>query len=501
MNNLSPFDFERILLAHLLIYPESVKYVMPQLSHDKFLYSKEGSLESSKDHLRIFQAMTYLHLVDKAPITIPSVLMRMGESKGNSDFLSYLTSLELALPGYYRIREYDPRTIMGFADLVDKAGIAYQAAVKSYGLTKIIQSPEEFAKAVTQDIGDVTEWLHNHVSNLSSIVTTGKPEGYKHIGEDVSKTIDYVERLQRGEQLTLLPVGMPSIMLPLGKLVVVQGESNSGKSLISHQWALGAAIGLKHHNVKGSILINSLEEDADDLRLKLAGQLATVDLADLKYGNGISKEAQYRLTKALEYIACLPLYIDNTNTLAASVMQFRAEGLHASDAGPVWHINIDYLELLANEDADSLNKEQSLDRNIHKCFEISRTIGANVLVISQITLGTPGTNPKFRIAGPDGARYSKAIRHAADLIYEWVNYPELKKAGIEPACPDGLNTEQPFLLCEKHRGGPKYSPVGFIWEPEYLRVGDPMLNQSGNPGIVLFNWPIPSFEEVEAGSF
>lgn len=501
MSDLTTWDYERIVIAHMLKYPDAVKYVLPDLTHDKFLYSITGRFDGAKDHQKIWQAITYLHQVDKVSINVTSILYRLGETGNNTEMRSYLTSLELALPGFYMVRDLDVQQLMNYATIVDRAGIAYQAGTKSFALSKIIQSPEEFNKAVISGIGDVTDWLHGHIAALSAIVAIGKTEGYEHVSASVARAQEKADRIYRGEQALLLPVGMPSVHLPLGKLVVLLAESNAGKSTISNQWALGAGIGLKENGMKGAICINSLEEDDDDLALKMAAMLARVDLYKFRFGpDGITPEDKYRLDRALEYINTLPIYIDNTNMLKSSSMQLRAEGLHNSNIGPLWHVQVDYLELLAQDDGDEI-KEQRIDKAIHKCFELSRTTGANVLVLSQVTLGGANTTPSFRIAGPDGARYSKAVRHAADILYEWVNYPELVKAGLNVSCPAGMNTQQPWLLCSKYRNGPKFSPLPFIWEPEFQRSADPDLNRTGSNEIVLFNHPLPSFEYIEAGGF
>lgn len=494
--DLSPFDYERIVIAHMTVYPDSVKYVLPELTHDKFLYSKEGSLTAAKDHLRIWQAITYVHFIDKLPVTPINILQRLNEEKGSADYLHYLNSLETALHGYYRIREFDPNTLMRYAEQIDKAGVIYQSSVESWKIAKMVETPEAFAQAVSK-IEDVTLWLKGHITNLSGKVST-KAQGYHHISHSVDKTRDLVDRIHRGEQLTLLPTGLPSLHLPLGKLVVLMGESNAGKSIVAHQAALGAAIGLKRYGMKGCVAVNSLEEDEESLTMKLAAMLAAVDLFQFKYGNGISDADKYRLDRALEYVASLPIYLDPTNMIASSVMDFRLSGLHASDLGPVWHQTVDYMELFDMNAEKADNKEQALDKIVHKGFQLSRQTGANILFISQVSQGNSG-NAKFRIAGPDGTRYSKAIRHAADLIYEWWNPIEMKRSGIDFTAPDYLNDSQPWMLCTKHRGGPKYDPTPYGWEAHNQRVFDVELNRSGNRQIELFSHPIPSFEEVEAG--
>lgn len=474
MSQLKAFDHERLMLAHALVYGENaLKHVLPQLSHEKFLFSKEGMFGSTPDHMRIWQAITLCYLKDKMSPDVPKVMSYLS---GNEDYRPYLISLCDQLTGYYRVRELDVRFLTGLMNTIDRNGIAFRTASKGEKLGQIIETVDAFDSYVNS-IQDIDAWMNDQMSGFREVVRP-QTEGYKHISETMASTRELWERVRRGEHTTLLPVGMPSLasrgLFPVGKLVVVQGESNNGKSAFVHLVNLGTAVGLTANNIKGCVLINSLEEDADALNTKLAGILAGVNTYNFLMFNEITHEEYQRLCYWSEFVSKLPLYVDHTNFLKTSVQEFRVNGIHSSERGPVWQMSSDYLELFDPSDSGiSDSKERQLDYVIHQHFRTSREVGCSVIDISQVTQGN-GIN-KHRIAGADGTRYSKAIRHAADIIVEILNYGELKRSGIDAQPPEGMNDTDVFGVIEKYRNGPKGEPFRLNWEREFVRMSDPDL--------------------------
>lgn len=486
MDNYTPFDYEKMLLGHLLIYgSEAARYVLPNLTLDKFVYSKEGLL-GGLDHQRIWQAMTLCYLQEKTEPTTANVMLGFN---GNGGYHSYLTSLETQLAGYYRIREFNPRTVMHLAETVDKAGIMYTNALVSKEIGDILLSSDTFARAVAQT-EDVDIWLSDYVHRITD---TLRPiaKGYQHISQTVGATRDLIARVKAGEQLFLLDCGLPSLYrigVPrTGRLMVLHGMSNSGKSTLLLQMLLGAAMGLVKHNIKGCVALNSFEEDQDSLNLSLAGILAGMNTYRFTMYGEITPDEERRLDIALDYLSTLPIYPDYTNPMTSTAIDFAASGLHSGPYGPVHMIGVDYLELVKMAREHSDNKEQILDDAIHTFFQVARRTGANVTILSQSTYSQGGAS-KFKIAGPEGTRWSRSIQHASDDILEIWNPVEMAKSGIVFEVPPKLNKEQPWLLKEKGRSAPKADPLPLGWEAPYRRFWDPALNPPHGPAqIVLYD--------------
>lgn len=484
MSSLTPFDMECILLGLSLTYgEEATKWAIPKLTHDKFIYSKEGALGQQPDHMRIWQAITACY-GDKVAPTIPAVMERIS---GYKEYLYYLQSLVDSLQGYYRILEFQSRYYVGVANTVDKNGMAYRTIALANMLGKTLDDPNEFTKYVSE-ISDVDEWHNNVMHQFRSLVRPADV-GYTHTSAIVDKVKEKWDRIWSGDQFTILPCGLPSLtrsgLFPVGRLFVVHGHSNCGKSAFVRQVCLGTAIGLKEKGIAGCVAINSLEEDQESVIAELASKLAGVDLFKLNFGpDGMTDAEKNRLLYWADYVSDLPLYVDSTNILTTSAMEYRLDSLHTSDKGPVWQMAIDYVELIKSiNDKDS--KEQAVHAIGGTAFSLSRNVGASVLLVSQSSFGKQGGWNKEMIAGAQGLRYSSGLYHVADGVYENVNYVELKRKGVNFTPAQGLDDVSAWGLMQKGRGMPICDPIRWEWQGEYVRFLDPLLNH-GRSEPILF---------------
>lgn len=476
MPGLSPADHESIMLGLALTYgSDAIKWALPDLTHDKFIYSKELALGQSPDHMRIWQAITQCW-TDKVSPTIPAVMDRLS----GHDYFHYLGALVTSLRGSHQIYEPDPRYIVGLAKTIDKTGMAYRQLALAHTLGKTIDDPAEFAKYVGQ-IDDVDEWSNNMINQFRT-VSRPTNQGYVHASSIVDKVKEGWYRIWAGEQFMILPCGLPSLtqvgLFPVGRLAVIHGRSNGGKSAFVRQVCLGTAMGLLANGIKGCVAINSLEEDQESVIAELAAKLARVNLFKLWFGkDGMTQEEQDRLLYWVDYVGSLPLFVDSTNLLTTSALEYRLDSLHTSDKGPVWQICVDYLELLKSKAGDKESKEQVVHAVASNLFTITRTTGASGLLVSQSSYGKQGAFNKEMIAGGTGLRYSEGIYHVADVVYENVNYPEMTRKGVNFEPAEGLDELSAWGLMQKGRGMPVCDPIRWQWQPEYTLFVDPLLNK------------------------
>jgi replicative DNA helicase len=345
-------------------------------------------------------------------------------------------------------------------------------------------------------VEDVDSWLNSYLSGLRGSVSNG-PEGYQFSGDIAAEAIDEVEQIRSGEVSLLLPIGLPSMtrvnLIPYGNLVVLHGMSNSGKTSLMLEMALGTAIGLGKNNISGCVAINSLETPANVVIRNMAAMLSGFNTQKLYQGKPALQGQDYQeFLKAIEYIGTLPIYVDPTNLIKTTVMEYRLNGIHSSDRGPVRFLGSDYTELFSDDDGDS--KEQNLTSVIRKHLQIARETGAAVVTISQSTYGVDGDH-KARIAGAGGLRYSQGLRHAADIVLEIVNYPEMKRKGIDYRVPDSLDDSHFWILVEKTRGFGTPEPIPMFWEGESTRVLDPNLT-FGKSETMLFDHFLKEEEKI-----
>jgi replicative DNA helicase len=390
----------------------------------------------------------------------------------SDDIRLYLQALAGQVTDRYHVYDVDEPTIRHWAEIIDKVGSAYALMAKASDIADGLSNQDRFEKEVLH-IDDIDGWANTKLAAFRNTlkVSTG---GLQHISVAANNVQEIWNRKRRGEQMTFLPSGMPSLIgagfFAAGDLTVVHGLSGAGKSALVHQSDLGIAIGLRMNNIPGCVAEFSLEMPQERLTGRFAALLAGVDTSKLNYLDGLSDEDFNRLSKWLEFVATLPVYIDQTNFLTTSAMQFATEGLHTSEWGPVRKCSADYIELFDSDKGD--NKEQKLDHIIHEHLRLARVTGANVTIISQTTYS--GESKTIYPAGPGGPRYSKAIQHAADSIMEVWNPLYMKAAGMKYAQIEGVSEHHVTLFVQKCRYG-SLGSVRLNWNPECTQYTDPLV--------------------------
>lgn len=480
---LSAYERERLVIGQVLLFEyEAAKLIWPHLNADKFVFSMTGAL-GSKEHSHIWSSIELCLAKRKSP-NEANVLEELGTKYGEQ-VRSYIRSVRESISGYYRIRTLDEQSFMELAERVDKAGVIYNTLAYRTEYSKILENPTEF-QSFADSIDDVDEWLSGYISGFRSSVKNG-PEGYEHISDVVARARQQWDSFASGESSPLLPIGIPSItrhglFLP-ATVTTIHGMSSMGKTAFANQVCLGTAIGLQKNNIPGCVAINSMEMTETSLLERMASLLSGFNRNKLLQGpSALQGEDYQQFLQAADYVATLPIYIDTTNLIKTSVLEYRISGIHSSDRGPVRMLLTDYMELFGDSDAD--NKEQNLNLVIRNQLSIARQLKIAVITISQSTYGD-GDN-KARIAGAGGVRYSQAIRHATDDLMEIWNPPAMKRAGIDYRVPEGLDDSHFWLFVQKRReAGGIPEPIPFFWEGEYTRIIDPELSYGRNDPVVF----------------
>lgn len=469
-----PYDIEAIVIGTVLRYGlDSARTVLPQLTSDKFVFDVNG--EFGMDHAVIWDAITDTFSDNRAPNLI-EVSQHFG-----SEYFTELRSLVDRLEHQYKIYEYDAETFQRLAQQVDKAGVVYGMATSSAELSKTIEDTDIFAKTVSE-IEDIDRWTSEQLGRFSSVHNM-KTGGYESSAEIVTRLKDRWQKLYSGEETILpncgLPILLKNALFPKGKLAVIHGMSGTGKSSFVFQVLLGTAIDLYLNNKQGCVAINSLEMEQDDLIERMCAILARVDVSKFMKGT-IAPEEMARLDEWSGFVSALPIYVDGTNFITTSAMQYRSQGLHVSEHGPVVQLASDYTELFADEDN---SEEQRVARIVRQHFHLARMLNASVLVISQSTVDKEVSKKTF-IAGPDGTRYSKAIKHATDIQVEMWNPVSLRRQGHTIVVPDRAEycLDYPHLFIQKYRGAAEGAEIPLGWIPESTTFYDQDVNFGMNSG-------------------
>lgn len=460
---------EQILIGTALQHPESLPHIT-YLSPKRFIHSKEGDFGT--DHETIWRKIIDYYLKYDLPPTIDA--LKYGDPHYLKTTISILSD---------NMPVYDPAILNKYAELVDKAGVIYTTVQQARQLGTISTAPEFFDSYVS-DIQDVPQWLGD-IQKKFQLVYGVQTQGYSHISTTTEKLRDKWWRMFNGEQIDILPVGIPALigaqLFPIETLSVVHGMSGSGKSAFVSEVLLGTAIGLKVNNVTGCVAMNSLEMTDTSLVGRNVAMLSGLDVSRLRGGKEpISKEEFKRLEQWLDFVDHLPIYVDDTSLIKTTTMEYKATSLHGSELGPIHQLGTDYTELFADDAGDS--KEQNVGNVVRNHFGLSKELGISVLAISQSSYhNNPG---KHFIAGAIGLRYSTAGTHAADIIVEVWNPIQMERNGIDFNVPENLDPYHAWLLIEKYRDGTT-GAISLGWEPEYTRFFD--VNLGKGHKVVLFD--------------
>ncbi len=464
---MSPYDIEALLIGLVLRYGIVVaRIVLPSLTSDKFCFGFSGSFGA--EHSIVWNIIFDLYQDHRNP-TYTEVSHTL-----NGAYDAELRALTDRVESMYKVYSLDVQQVMRWADIIDKQGIVFNVSRNGGKLGVNLTDVQSFMKAVNS-INDIDQWVSQQLSIFRSQMSS-KSTGYRRISTVAEEVGERWERIFRGEEVLVYPCGLPILekhkLFPRSKLAIIHGLSGSGKSSFVFQVNLGTAIYLYQNNLAGCVAINSLEMDEYSLINTLVAPLARVDTSKL-INKSMNRDELNRLQEAKEYLAHLPILIDTTNFLTTTAMQYRAQGLHVSEHGPVVQLSSDYGELFRDE-GDS--KEQRVNTVFREQFTLAKLINASVLAISQSTIDKQ-TSGKSYIAGADGIRYSAGALQAADIVVELWNPVAAKNAGRPVVAPEGVSLAHPYLLIEKFRGAKTGEQIGLGWLPHYSCFFDLDLNQ------------------------
>lgn len=466
---MKPYDIESVTIGHVLRYGEQAsRLALPQLTPDKFVFGVDGGF--GVDHSVIWGAIMDVALVDRRSPTFSNVSQQL-----NGDYSLALRSLMERMEHQYHISLFDSKDFINYANLVDKQGVVYNMAAIGGKLASYASDVERFMHT-TANIEDIERWATERLTEFRTTLST-QSSGYIHVSEVVDAVKERWQRQFNGEELMIVDHGIPSLMahnlFPLRKLGVIHGLSSSGKSTLVFQLNLGTAIGLYANDIQGCVAINSLEMEQEDLVERMAAILARIDVTKFMLGT-LHKTELDRLMEQADFIAKLPIFIDDTNFITTSAMEYRASGLHVSEYGPVLQLSSDYGELFKDAGA---SEEQRVNQVFRNQFTLSRLIGASVIAISQSTVD-PSASGKSYIAGPDGTRYSRGVLQGADIVAELWNPPQAEAAGRTVIAPKDYSTAHPWLFIQKYRGGKAGVAIPLGWRAETTTFFDMGLDQT-----------------------
>lgn len=451
-----PSDAESLVLGSCLAHPNGTEN-LPQ----KIVYELDLSRFDGPAHPHIYQAIkscVYKKIVPN-PANVAIELKGLLYQIGGMEYLERLTRFphDIGVQDTQGIGEWVRQV-----DLLGRARLIHTALNKKVGLPL-----EEFQKRVLE-ADDPEKYLGDLVLEINRYLSGTKTD-YKPFSDAVEQFEERVRASLRGEVTEVVPCGVPSLekyCIPRPRSFgVLQGLSGQGKTALATYVGVGVAIDLDRRKEDGEVSINILEQTGDRLAMRVACMMTGVNSLAIAHGK-ITKQEADRLFEKCAYIKSLPIIYNDDPTITSS--QFVTHAISQHLKKPRVFAISDYVELFKDKaESEELRISQATKNIRTVCWET----GSCELMLIQ-----PNDNAlnSYKVGGMFASRYSRVPAHAADWFIELVNYPQLRRAQLNPTIPDKRNGDMAYVLIEKNKDYP-IGEEAFEWTAEYTLFRDTAL--------------------------
>ena len=385
-------SIERAVLGGLMLETERYDSVCLIISHNDF----EG-----KDHQSIFKSMGELVENNKPldPFTLSDKLdsRNLLQSTGGRD---YLVELAQTSPTAANLEAY--------AELIRERSIRRKLQRINSEISELITNPQG------RDSGGLLDEAESKIFALNDEAsrTTNK---IRSLEELIPLSIDMLNELsQRGPSLIGSSTGFKALDektqgLQKGDLIVVAGRPSMGKTSFAMNIAENFLI---DEDVKGGILVFSLEMSAESLTTRLLASNAKIDQQNVRAGE-VSAEQLGRLMNSQKRLQDCPLYIDDSSLISPMEIRARARRTARQESDGLALIVVDYIQLmqLPGSNENRVNQISEISRSLKS---LAKELNVPVIALSQLNRGVELRTDKRPMMAD--LRDSGAIEQDADLI-------------------------------------------------------------------------------------
>jgi replicative DNA helicase len=426
-------------VARLRMPPHSVEAeqsVLGGLLLDNLSWDRAADLLTETDfyrheHRLIFSAVAALVGASKPAdvITVFEQLQSLGRAD-DSGGLAYLNALAQSVPSAANMRRY--------AEIVRERAI----------LRKLIAASDEIATSAFNPQGRaVTQILDEAESKIFKIGEEGsrQRQGFQGIDKLVVALIDRVQELHDNgaEEVTGVRTGFYDLDrltagLQKGDLIVLAARPSMGKTAFALNMAEHVAVseGLP-------VLVFSMEMGASQLALRMVGSLGRIDQQNLRTGR-LRNEEWERLTEAVDKLAQVQLFIDETPALNSAELRARARRMARQFGGTLGLIVVDYLQLMSGSSSSDENRATEIGEISRGLKALAKELQCPVIALSQLNRSVESRNDKRPMMSD--LRESGAIEQDADVIMFIYRDDYYNKDSKEPGVAE--------IVIGKQRNGP-----------------------------------------------
>ncbi|MEO6897567.1 MAG: replicative DNA helicase [Caldimonas sp.] len=427
-------------VSRLRVPPHSVEAeqsVVGGLLLDNSAWDRIGDLLTDSDfyryeHRLIYEAISALINATKPAdvITVFEQLQRLGKAE-DCGGLVYLNALAQSVPSAANIRRY--------AEIVRERSV----------LRKLVAASDEIATSAFNPQGrPVSQILDDAEGKIFRIGEEGSRsrQGFQSMDQLVVALIDRVNELHENgaEEVTGVRTGFYDLDrltagLQAGDLIVLAARPSMGKTALALNIAEHVAVreGLP-------VVVFSMEMGASQLALRMVGSLGRIDQNHLRTG-ALRDDEWGRLSEAVEKLAKVSLFIDESGSLTPTELRARARR-QARQCGQLGLIVVDYLQLMSGSDASGEENRATVIGEISRALKsLAKELHCPVIALSQLNRSVESRTDKRPLMSD--LRESGAIEQDADVImFIYRDEYYTKDACKEPGIAE--------IIIGKQRNGP-----------------------------------------------
>lgn len=261
------------------------------------------------------------------------------------------------------------------------------------------------------DAWDVKELLEGVEQSVFAIADKRSAKSYSDCKQLVASVFDKIEDLkERNSAVTGVPTGgreLDEITCGLQNtdLIILAGRPSMGKTALALSMSLYAS---GEYQVPTAIF--SLEMGEEQLAQRLICSKAKVNLQDVRRGH-ISDEDMRKLYTGADYVASLPMFIDDTPALTTLDLRARARRLKREHY--IGLVVVDYLQLMRSSQK-GLPREQEIADISRSLKGLAKELKIPVVALSQLNRKVEERTDKRPMLSD--LRESGAIEQDADVI-------------------------------------------------------------------------------------
>ena len=424
INHQLPHNFlaEQMILSGLLVNSDAVEMTLKTLPIEAFYF---------KNHQEIYKAIISLY-----------------KKKLSIDILTLLTFLQdnglLQKIGGIKVLTELISQIPNLAFLNEYLGLVKD---KFFRRCLIKIGYEMINSAYITNIS-LERILTEYETKIFNLTTETNTQTLSNSSEVLNKIFLDLKEISLHPRLLGLPSGFYELdSLTQGfqnsDLIILAGRPAMGKTALSLNMAINA---LKKSKLP--ILFFSLEMSKKQIIYRILSLETNINQTKLKNGK-LSQLDWIKLTKVINILSKLPLFIDDTADLAINEIRARIKTI-LFEQKKIGLVIIDYLQLMQISKMKIDNRAQELANITRLLKTIAREFNIPIIALSQLSRNVENRVDKKPVLSD--LRESGSIEQDADLVLMLYRNQLMKKE--DSTSPEIIESEQIELIVAKHRNGP-----------------------------------------------